>query len=77
MLLAIDVGNTNITLGLFRGENLVAQFRMTTKSERTSDEYGIFLCSLIEHKGFSVQEVEGLRSAGYHALADKRDHQVL
>lgn len=60
MLLAIDVGNTNITLGLFRGENLVAQFRMTTKSERTSDEYGIFLCSLIEHKGFFVQEVEGV-----------------
>ena len=60
MLLAIDVGNTNITLGLLRGENLVAQFRMTTKSERTSDEYGIFLCSLIEHKGFSVQEVEGV-----------------
>lgn len=60
MLLGIDVGNTNITLGLFKEKELVAQFRMTTKSERTSDEYGIFLCSLIEHKEFSVNEVEGV-----------------
>lgn len=43
MLLVIDVGNTNITLGVFNGENLSATFRMTTKIQRTSDEYGIAL----------------------------------
>ena len=42
MLLAIDVGNTNITLGVFDGEKLGGIHRMTTGIERTSDEYGIF-----------------------------------
>ena len=46
MLLVIDVGNTNITLGVFNGENLSATFRMTTKIQRTSDEYGIALNGL-------------------------------
>ena len=40
MLLTIDVGNTNITLGVFAGEFLQGMFRMTTKQARTSDEYG-------------------------------------
>ena len=41
MLLVVDVGNTNITLGVFDGEELSGTFRMTTKLPRTSDEYGI------------------------------------
>ncbi len=43
MLFAIDVGNTNITIGLFDGKKLVKQFRMITQTDRTSDEYGVFL----------------------------------
>lgn len=43
MLFAVDVGNTNITVGLFDGKNLLKQFRMITKTSRTSDEYGVFL----------------------------------
>ena len=43
MLFAIDVGNTNITVGLFDGEKLIKQFRMITQTSRTSDEYGVFL----------------------------------
>ena len=43
MLFAIDVGNTNITVGLFDGSTLVNTFRMTTGISRTSDEYGMFL----------------------------------
>ena len=43
MLFAIDVGNTNITIGLFNGKKLVKQFRMITRTDRTSDEYGVFL----------------------------------
>ena len=42
MLFAVDVGNTNITVGLFDGKNLLKQFRMITKTSRTSDEYGVF-----------------------------------
>lgn len=60
MLLVIDVGNTNITLGVFRGESLEATFRMTAKQPRTSDEYGIQLCTLLEHRDFDVKEIDAV-----------------
>ncbi len=60
MLLAIDIGNTNITLGVFEGEVLKSQFRMTTKQTRTSDEYGIVLCNLMEHKNFKIEEIDAV-----------------
>ena len=41
MIMTIDVGNTNITVGVFRGDEVVSNFRITTKMPRTSDEYGI------------------------------------
>ena len=50
MLLVVDVGNTNITFGVFDGEQLEATFRMTTKLQRTSDEYGI----CVRDPGFST-----------------------
>ncbi len=58
MLLVMDVGNTNITLGVFEKEKLLATFRMTTKIPRTSDEYGIFICNLLEHRGLSANKME-------------------
>ena len=45
MLLAIDVGNTNIVLGVFEGERLVDSWRLATLRERTSDEIGIWVAS--------------------------------
>ena len=45
MLLTIDVGNTNITMGVFEEELLSGMFRMTTKRPRTSDEYGMTICA--------------------------------
>ncbi len=60
MLLGIDIGNTNITLGLFDGSDLVAQFRLTTRQQRTSDEYGIDLCSLIEHRDYKIENIEAV-----------------
>lgn len=60
MLLVIDVGNTHITLGLFDGKELKATFRMTAKQPRTSDEYGIQLCDLLEHKDFDVKQVDAV-----------------
>lgn len=50
MLLTIDVGNTNITLGVFDGKELQATFRMTTKQSRTSDEYGITIIDRSQKK---------------------------
>lgn len=54
MLLTIDVGNTNITLGVFDEEELQATFRMTSKQSRTSDEYGITIIDLLEHNRISA-----------------------
>lgn len=51
MILAIDAGNTNITMGVFDGDRLVGTFRMTTAILRTSDEYGIVIRDIIGHNG--------------------------
>ena len=47
MLLTIDIGNTNITMVVFEGEVLHGMFRMTTKRQRTSDEYGFTICGIL------------------------------
>lgn len=57
MLLAIDVGNTNITMGVFQGEKLAATFRMTTRQSRTSDEYGILIRSMIQERDLDKNKV--------------------
>ena len=58
MLLVIDVGNTNITLGVFEKEELKATFRMTTQQSRTSNEYGILMCSMLECRGIPKGNVK-------------------
>ena len=60
MLLAIDVGNTNITLGLYEGKSLKGHFRLTTKIPRTSDEYGTMISDLIERQGMKVSGITGV-----------------
>lgn len=60
MLLVIDVGNTNITLGVFKKGELLGTFRMTTKLPRTSDEYGIMLKELIERQGISSKDINAV-----------------
>ena len=57
MLLVIDVGNTNVTMGVFDGETLKETFRLTTRTSRTSDEYGLAICDLIEHRAIAIEEV--------------------
>lgn len=57
MLLVIDVGNTNVTMGVFDGEKLKETFRLTTGTSRTSDEYGLAICDLIEHRAIAIEEV--------------------
>lgn len=58
MLLVIDVGNTNLTFGVFEGEQLISTFRMTTKQPRTSDEYGIHLKSMLLHNNIRPEGIE-------------------
>lgn len=57
MLMTIDVGNTNITVGVFEGDTLRASFRLTTKAPRTSDELGVTLCNLFEARGIPRAQV--------------------
>lgn len=60
MLLVIDIGNTNITMGIFEGEKVIANFRLTTKISRTSDEYGLLIYDLIEHRGIDFNNIEAV-----------------
>ena len=57
MLLAIDLGNTEITFGLFAGDRLVTNWRMTTATVRTPDEWMSVLTSYLVQMGHSPQEV--------------------
>jgi len=57
MLLAIDVGNTNIVAGIFDGEELTASFRMSTDKTKTSDEIGMLLLQLMSHEGIDKSAV--------------------
>lgn len=57
MLLAIDVGNTNITAGVFEGESLLATFRITTATIRTSDEYGMLITDLLDKNKVSPSDI--------------------
>ena len=50
MLLVVDIGNTNIVIGAFKGEELLFEFRLKTDPGRTIDEYSALLCSLIDRK---------------------------
>lgn len=58
MILVVDAGNTNITLGVFEGKKLRGTYRMTTKVSRTSDEYGIFITELLEKNGLEPRQIE-------------------
>lgn len=59
MILVVDVGNTNITIGAYEGETLKASFRMMTKTEHTSDEYGMMLLGLLSSNGVLAEDIHG------------------
>ena len=63
MLLAIDVGNTNVTIGVFDGARLVHNWRLAALRERTADELGIFVTRLLEQAKISVQSISGIAVA--------------
>jgi type III pantothenate kinase len=60
MLLAIDVGNTNIVLGVFASGRLIHSWRLQTMRERTSDELGLLVDGLFAHRGLSPAQVTGV-----------------
>jgi type III pantothenate kinase len=60
MLLTLDAGNTNTVLGVFRGEELVAHWRLTTARDQTVDEYGILTRNLFTLAGIEPRGIHGV-----------------
>jgi type III pantothenate kinase len=60
MLLAIDIGNTNLTLGLYEGETLGPRWRLATDHDRMPDEYGLQFDGLLSHAGSSPADLSGI-----------------
>jgi len=60
MLLTIDVGNTNTVLGVFRGEELIANWRLTTARQQTIDEYGVLTRNLFTLAGLDRDAIGGV-----------------
>lgn len=60
MLLVLDIGNSEITVGLFRGESLVTHWRMTTGPDRTADEWGSAIGAFLLQAGHSPNEVRAI-----------------
>ena len=59
MILAVDVGNTNITMGVYQDATLKATFHIMTKTPRTSDEYGVLITQLLKTRGVGISDLEG------------------
>lgn len=57
MLLLIDVGNTNIVMGIYEGDEFKFSWRLGTKVARTSDEYGLQVDSILRHYGVDVEDI--------------------
>lgn len=63
MLLAIDAGNTNLTIGVFRGAQILARWRLRTVHEKTADEWGIAFRNLFAFSGIDPAGISGVMIA--------------
>ncbi|MCL6606029.1 MAG: type III pantothenate kinase [Paenibacillus sp.] len=60
MMLAIDIGNTNIVLGVYRERELLHHFRLSTARQSTVDEYGVLIHNLFHMSDLSIKDIEGV-----------------
>ncbi|QQE74592.1 type III pantothenate kinase [Brevibacillus composti] len=60
MLLAMDIGNSNIVMGLYEGDKLRHHFRVATDRNKTEDEYGMLVRNLFDSVGLSLSDVDGI-----------------
>lgn len=60
MILVVDIGNTNIVLGVYRGDELLHHFRLSTARQSTVDEYGVLIHNLFHMSNISFKDVEGV-----------------
>src|SRR5215208_6814908 len=73
MLLAIDAGNTNITLGLFREQELIAQWRLLTEREKSGEDYEADVQNVFERAGMDRKQVDGIAIA---SVVPQLDHAL-
>ena len=59
MLIAIDIGNTTLQIGVFNDRKIVHTWRLATQHDRLSDEYGIFVASLLRYEGIKISQIDG------------------
>lgn len=59
MLIAIDVGNTQMVMGLFEGDELIDQWRLATVRDRTADEYRMYFVGLLRQDGYHLTDIHG------------------
>ena len=71
MLLVIDIGNTNITLGVFENDKIVQSWRLSTEHGRTEDEYGIFLKSLLRETNLDTKVTNAVISSVVVQLTER------
>lgn len=60
MLVAIDVGNTNIVIGVYKNRSRLFHFRIATSAEKSRDEYGLLFIQLLNNKGVRKEDIEGV-----------------
>jgi len=63
MLLAVDVGNTNLTIGLYEADQLTSHWRLATDHNRMPDEYGLQILGLLTHAGRNPADLNGVSLA--------------
>lgn len=60
MVLVVDIGNTNIVVGVFKCNEIIGSWKMVTRSEKTSDEYGIFILNLLSYSDIDYKEIKSV-----------------
>lgn len=60
MVLVLDIGNTNVKLGVFENDKLKGTWRMSTDLRKTSDEYGITVVEMLKTRGITPEQIEGI-----------------
>lgn len=58
MILAVDIGNSNIVLGVFDGDDIIGNWRMVTRKDKTSDEYGIFILNSLRYSDIDKNKIK-------------------
>lgn len=58
MILVVDIGNTNIVMGVFKGNNILGSWKMLTKRDRTADEYGMYMLNFLQYAGIDKNEIK-------------------